>query len=35
MKNHEWAVVTDSGHAMAWEQPDIFNEKVLAFIKRH
>ena len=35
MKNREWAVVTDSGHAMAWEQPDIFNEKVLAFIKRH
>ena len=35
MKNHEWAVVTDSGHAMAWEQPDIFNAKVLEFIKRH
>jgi len=35
MKNHEWAVVTDSGHAMAWEQPEIFNEKVLEFIKRH
>jgi pimeloyl-ACP methyl ester carboxylesterase len=35
MKNHEWAVVTDSGHAMAWEQPEIFNAKVLEFIKRH
>jgi pimeloyl-ACP methyl ester carboxylesterase len=35
MKNHEWALVTDAGHAIAWEQPDIFNETVLAFIKRH
>ena len=35
MKNHEWAVVTDTGHAIAWEQPEIFNEKVLEFIKRH
>ena len=35
LKNHEWAVVPDSGHAIAWEQPDIFNEKVLEFVKRH
>ena len=35
VKNHEWALVTDAGHAIAWEQPDIFNDKVLAFIKRH
>ncbi len=35
VKNHEWADIADSGHAIAWEQPDAFNEKVLAFIKRH
>jgi pimeloyl-ACP methyl ester carboxylesterase len=35
VKNHEWAVVPDSGHAIAWEQPDIFNEKVLGFISRY
>jgi pimeloyl-ACP methyl ester carboxylesterase len=35
VKNHEWALVPDAGHAMAWEQPDVFNEKVLEFIKRH
>jgi pimeloyl-ACP methyl ester carboxylesterase len=35
MKNHEWAVVTDAGHAVTWEQPETFNEKVLEFIKRH
>jgi pimeloyl-ACP methyl ester carboxylesterase len=35
LKNHEWAVVSDSGHAIAWEQPDVFDDKVLAFVKRH
>ncbi len=35
VKNHEWAVVSDAGHAIAWEQPDVFNEKVLEFVKRH
>jgi pimeloyl-ACP methyl ester carboxylesterase len=35
LKNHEWAVVTDAGHAIAWEQPDVFNAKVLEFIRRY
>lgn len=35
LKNYEWATVPDSGHAIAWEHPDIFNEHVLAFVKRH
>jgi len=35
MKTHEWAIVPDSGHAIAWEQPETFNEKVLEFTKRH
>jgi pimeloyl-ACP methyl ester carboxylesterase len=35
LENHEWAVVPGSGHAIAWEQPDVFNEKVLEFVKRH
>jgi pimeloyl-ACP methyl ester carboxylesterase len=35
VKNHEWAVVQDAGHAMAWEQPGTFNDKVLDFIRRH
>jgi pimeloyl-ACP methyl ester carboxylesterase len=34
VKNSEWTVVPDAGHSMAWEQPDIFNEKVLEFISR-
>ena len=35
MKNHEWATVPDSGHSIAWEHPEIFNEKVLEFVRRH
>jgi pimeloyl-ACP methyl ester carboxylesterase len=35
VKNHEWAVIADAGHALAWEQPDIFNRKVLEFVSRH
>jgi len=35
LKNYEWATVPDSGHAIAWEHPNIFNENVLAFVKRH
>jgi pimeloyl-ACP methyl ester carboxylesterase len=35
LENHEWAMVPDSGHAIAWEHPDVFNENVLAFVKRH
>ncbi len=35
LKNFEWATVPDSGHAISWEHPDIFNERVLGFVKRH
>jgi pimeloyl-ACP methyl ester carboxylesterase len=35
LKNYEWATVPDSGHAIAWEHADMFNEKVLGFVKRH
>jgi pimeloyl-ACP methyl ester carboxylesterase len=35
LKSYEWATVPDSGHAIAWEHPDVFNEHVLAFVKRH
>jgi pimeloyl-ACP methyl ester carboxylesterase len=35
LKNHEWAVIHDAGHAMAWEQPGHFNDIVLEFLRRH
>ena len=34
LKNYEFATVPESGHSIAWEQPEIFNEKVLAFMAR-
>jgi pimeloyl-ACP methyl ester carboxylesterase len=34
LQNHEWAEIHDAGHAMAWEQPGTFNDKVLDFIRR-
>jgi pimeloyl-ACP methyl ester carboxylesterase len=35
MKNPEWAVIHDAGHAMAWEQPGTFNDIVIDFLRRH
>jgi pimeloyl-ACP methyl ester carboxylesterase len=35
LKSYEWATVPDSGHAIAWEHPDVFNDAVLAFVKQH
>ena len=35
MRNHEWAVIPDAGHAMAWERPGTFNDFVLDFLARH
>ena len=35
IKNRAWVTIADTGHAIAWEQPEIFNENVLKFIKRH
>lgn len=35
MQNHEWAVIPDAGHAMAWERPGTFNDIVIDFLRRH
>jgi pimeloyl-ACP methyl ester carboxylesterase len=35
MPNHAWDAIADSGHAISWEHPDEFNDKVLAFFKQH
>jgi len=35
LKRYEWAAVPESGHAVAWEHPDVFNESVLTFVRRH
>jgi pimeloyl-ACP methyl ester carboxylesterase len=35
LKSHEWVLMPDSGHAIAWEQPVTFNKKVLEFVKQY
>jgi len=33
LQNGEYDFVPDAGHAIAWERPDLFNDKVLRFFK--
>ena len=35
IKNSESTIVPGAGHSSYWEQPEIFNNAVLSFIKRH
>jgi pimeloyl-ACP methyl ester carboxylesterase len=35
LSNYQFAMVPESGHSIAWEQPEIFDDTVLAFISRH
>jgi pimeloyl-ACP methyl ester carboxylesterase len=35
VENHEWALIPEAGHSVAWEKPEEFNEIVLDFIARH
>jgi pimeloyl-ACP methyl ester carboxylesterase len=35
IKNSESVVVPEVGHSAYWEQPDVFNEKVLEFVRKH
>jgi pimeloyl-ACP methyl ester carboxylesterase len=35
MKSFEWTTMQDAGHAMAWEQPAVFNKLVLDFLAQH
>ena len=33
VKGAQWTMVPDAGHSIAWEQPAIFNDIVLKFLK--
>jgi len=33
VKGAQWTTVPDAGHSIAWEQPEIFNDVVLKFLK--
>jgi pimeloyl-ACP methyl ester carboxylesterase len=35
IQHHEWAMIHDAGHAMAWEQPGRFNDILLDFLQRN
>jgi pimeloyl-ACP methyl ester carboxylesterase len=35
IKNSESLVVPEVGHSAYWEQPDVFNQKVLEFIRKY
>jgi pimeloyl-ACP methyl ester carboxylesterase len=35
IKNSESVIVPEVGHSTYWEQPDLFNQKVLEFIRKH
>jgi pimeloyl-ACP methyl ester carboxylesterase len=35
IRNAESVIVPEVGHSTYWEQPDLFNQKVLEFIRRH
>ncbi len=35
IKNSESVIVPEVGHSTYWEQPELFNQKVLEFIRRH
>ena len=35
IKGSESAIVPESGHSAYWEQPEIFNRTLLAFLGKH
>jgi pimeloyl-ACP methyl ester carboxylesterase len=35
MRGAETVIVPEAGHSVYWEQPEVFNREVLAFIGRH
>jgi pimeloyl-ACP methyl ester carboxylesterase len=35
LKTYDWHLIPEAGHSVAWEQPDAFNQAVLAFLRKH
>ena len=35
MSNAEWAIIPETGHSSYWENPELFNATVLAFLAKH
>jgi pimeloyl-ACP methyl ester carboxylesterase len=35
LRTYDWALIPEAGHSVAWEQPEAFNQAVLAFLRKH
>jgi pimeloyl-ACP methyl ester carboxylesterase len=35
LNSHDWVLIPEAGHSVAWEQPEAFNQAVLAFLRKH
>jgi len=35
IRHHDWVVIEDAGHSVAWERPEAFNAAVLRFLRMH
>jgi pimeloyl-ACP methyl ester carboxylesterase len=35
LKTFDWLLIPEAGHSVAWEQPEAFNQGVLAFLRKH
>ena len=35
LKNYEFHLIAESGHSVSWEQPGVFNKRVIDFFQRH
>jgi pimeloyl-ACP methyl ester carboxylesterase len=35
LKAFDWVLIPEAGHSVAWEQPDAFNQAILAFLRKH
>jgi pimeloyl-ACP methyl ester carboxylesterase len=35
LKAYDWLLIPEAGHSVAWEQPDAFNQAVVAFLRKH
>ena len=35
LKHYDWLLVPEAGHALPWEQPDVFNAAVIDFLRKH
>ena len=35
LKTYDWLLIPEAGHSVAWEQPDAFDQALLAFLRQH